>query len=751
MRRIITAILSLLAAAAALAGFLDAAATQGEAWLQAPADSGVSISIPADPRLANPDAIYRILKTAAGAAHANVFRVSTGYDADDRPQITLYALLTAPTDVSGAYRISEGRWLEPSDELHPERFLSSLQTGSPNQIGRLTDLGGGDTVSVRSLQSAFESLPVAGSYTVEAPDPSSADQFLDLLAAGASTEAGAPGAFSRSTFVGGTSASGGAGSDVRPILSAAQLVIIGATALLIAFYVLRRAKAIAVMRLQGLDPVAVWYRLIGKWIAGVGLVAIAVIALASWLVPGATLEFGAALVLSVLRAFAVMLLASVGASSALLVVSASDSIKNHKPTGLLLVLNVLLKVGLTLILIGTWAGLWVQYANSTYQRTLLAGWDRARGYAIFYPVTVGNDLTDVANGQPAYTPAEVYDLYPLLDRQGALFVDASAWESVALTQPLSPGGYRFMTINNNYLHQFPIVDDSGLPIEVPDTTVDWVVLVPSRMRAEAGQVEAFFQRARASTRQAEHAVLGRTVPDVVASQRVSIRWIADGQRLFSFDPDVYPAAGNTVMDPIVAVMTTSNSTGLDRANAITGGPGAALKVFLGNTGTAQMLDMLKPTLQRLRLDDNLRQLVTMNDYANLEIRRLDDAIRDITIAASAVFLVLLYLVVGLAGILVERHARKIAVRRLMGVGFARRYREPLRLFGAMWLAQLGGALIANRLGFSLFSSTSNPLVVDDRLIVAIAAVVAVAEGAVCVWAFLRTERRNMARVLKEEF
>jgi hypothetical protein len=107
--------------------------------------------------------------------------------------------------------------------------------------------------------------------------------------------------------------------------------------------------------------------------------------------------------------------------------------------------------------------------------------------------------------------------------------------------------------------------------------------------------------------------------------------------------------------------------------------------------------------------------------------------------------------VGVVGILVERHARKIAVRRLLGVGFARRYREPLRLFGAMWLAQLGGALIANRLGFSLFSSTSNPLVVDDRLIVAIAAAVAVAEGAVCVWAFLRTERRNMARVLKEEF
>jgi hypothetical protein len=222
----------------------------------------------------------------------------------------------------------------------------------------------------------------------------------------------------------------------------------------------------------------------------------------------------------------------------------------------------------------------------------------------------------------------------------------------------------------------------------------------------------------------------------------------DNQAVFSFNPLVNPGHGNNIVDPFIEVMTSANSLGLDRANMI---GATALKIRLLDGDTVRTLQDLLPTLKRLKLDDNLPYLITMDEYVSQQIARLDNGIRSVEFAGIALFVGLLILAVQSISILFERYSRRITVRRLFGAGFMRTYREPLLIFTAVWSFQLVGALVANRLGLNPFSTQTFSSVADDFTVVGIAASVALAEGLFSAGVLTFIERRSVVRVLKEEF
>lgn len=754
MKRVIIALLMLLSAAATATVFVNTDNAQLQAMQHAAVKVGQPFTIPGDPRLADPVKMYAALRTAAADARVNVFRTSVGYTQDGRPQVTQYALLTTKTHLFDAFSLRAGRWLGPEDADHPERFLSTTQTGSPNQVGVLGAFGGNDLVAVRSLRSAFDSLPVAATYDVEASDQSSVDRFLNSLAQASSQLAGGPGLFTAASFAGGIDSFAGYTTDFAPILNAVQYVIIFFTALFLAFQVLHDAKKAGVMKLHGFGVVRVWFAIAGRLILLTLLASEVIALLASRFVPDTTFQFTTSVGLTIVRAFAVMLVASVVACAYVVRANISNSIKNRKDTRGVFALNTLVKIACSVALIAVGAGLWLQYTNAAKERAQLGNWQKARGYGIFYPGEVGNDLVEYETGGNATVAADVYDLYPLLNDRGALYVDASNYEPVALAESFPPGAYRSIEVNVNYLKRFPVRDDSGRTIQISEDTSDWVVLAPSRYRSQQTEILAYFQLLRTGSgsqqgaAQADQAVFGRPAPASVLHQKVSIIWTQDDQAVFSFNPLVNPDHGNNIVDPIIEVMTSANSVGFDRANMI---GATALKVRLLDGDTVRTLQDLLPTLKRLKLDDNLPYLITMDEYVSQQIARLDNGIRSVEFAGIALFVGLLVLAVQSLSILFERYSRRITVRRLFGAGFMRTYREPLLIFTAVWSVQLVGALVANRLGLSPFSTQTFSSVADDFTVVAIAASVALAEGLFSAGVLTFIERRSVVRVLKQEF
>ena len=748
MKRVIVALLMLLSAAAAATVYVNTDNAQRQLMQHAAASVGQPFTIPGDPRLADPVKMYAALRTAAADARVNVFRTSVGYTPDGRPQVTQYILLTTSTHLFDAFSLRSGRWLSPADADHPERFLSTTQTGSRDQVGVLGAFGGNDLVAIRSLRSAFDSLPVAATYDVESSDQSSFDRFLNSLAQVSSQLAGGVGLFTAASFKGGIDSFAGYTTDFAPILNAVQYVIIFFTALFLAFQVLHEAKKAGVMKLHGFGVVRVWFAIAGRLIL-ISLVTSEAIALvASRFVPDTTFEFTASVGLTIVRAFAVMLVASIVAVAYVARTNISNSIKNRKDTRGVFAVNTLVKIACSVALIAVGAGLWLQYTNAAGERQQFGNWDRARGFGIFYPGEVGNDLVETETGGNATTAAEVYDLYPLLNDRGALYVDAGNYEPVALAESFPPGAYRTIDVNVNYLKQFPLRDDSGRTIVIGEDTSDWVVLAPSRYRSQQADILAYFQLQRTGNGSAEQAAFGRAAPASVAHQKVSIIWMQDNQAVFSFNPLVNPGHGNNIVDPFIEVMTSANSLGLDRANMI---GATALKIRLLDGDTVRTLQDLLPTLKRLKLDDNLPYLITMDEYVSQQIARLDNGIRSVEFAGIALFVGLLVLAVQSISILFERYSRRITVRRLFGAGFMRTYREPLLIFTAVWSFQLVGALVANRLGLNPFSTQTFSSVADDGIVVGIAASVALAEGLFSAGVLTFIERRSVVRVLKEEF
>jgi putative ABC transport system permease protein len=751
MRRVIVALLLLLAAAATATVFVNTDNAQRQLMQHAAVVVGQPFTIPSDSRLADPVKMYAALRTAAADARVNVFRTSVGYTPDGRPQVTQYVLLTTNTHLFDAFSLRAGRWLRPEDADHPERFLSTTQTGSPDQVGVLGDFGGNDLVAVRGLRNAFDSLPVAATYDVESSDQSSFDRFLNSLAQASSQLAGGAGLFTAASFKGGNDSFAGYTSDFAPILNAVQYVIIFFTALFLAFQVLHEAKKAGVMKLHGFGVVRVWFAIAGRLIL-ISLVTSETIALsASRFVPDTTFGFTASVGLTIVRAFAVMLVASIVACAYVARANISNSIKNRKDTRGVFAVNTLVKIACSISLIAVGAGLWLQYTNAAGERQQFGNWDRARGFGIFSPQLVGNDLVESETGGNATTAAEVYDLYPALNDRGALYVDARNYEPVALAESLPPGAYRSIAVNVNYLKQFPLRDDSGRTIQIGEDTSNWVVLAPSRYRSQQAEILAYFQVSRRGAVQGEEAQFGRPAPAQVAHQGVSIMWMQDNQAVFSFNPLVNPDHGNNILDPFIEVMTSANSLGIDRANMLSGGGGTAMKIRLLGGDTVRTLQDLLPTLKRLKLDDNLPYLITMDQYVSQQIAALDNGIRSVEFAGLILFVGLLVLAVQSLSILFERYSRGITVRRLFGAGFMRTYREPLLIFGAVWSFQLIGALVANRLGLSPFSTPTSSSVAGDGIVVGIAACVAALEVLFSAGVLTFIERRSVVRVLKQEF
>lgn len=540
-------------------------------------------------------------------------------------------------------------------------------------------------------------------------------------------------------------------------MTAVQYLIIFLTALLLAYRMLYEAKRTAVMKLHGFGTIHVWWSVTGRIVvlvmAGAALLAV----LAAGAVHDSTVGFVAAVAASLARTTVVMLAVSLITCLYISRIKVSDSVKNRKDTRGIFAFNTAIKAVSAVLLITVGAGLWAQYRNVDAERAKLGNWSKTKDYGVFYPTAIGNDLVEAQTGQAGPTAAEVYDLYPVLNKMGSLFVEASAYEPQALATPTEPGTFRSMQVNPNYLRAYPLRDSTGQVVDITESTTDWVVLAPVSDKPRQAQLLDYFQRGRTGTdaqqgaSQAEQSIFGRRTPPRLTRQQVRIVWLADHQQVFSFNPKVAPGNRNLVTDPILQVMTLANSLGIDRANAITGSPDTALKVRLRDADTAATQQALAPTLRNLRLDDNLRHLVTMNEYVLLELQHLQDGVRDVAIAAVALLVGMLVLIAQSLTIIFDRYSRKIVVRRLFGLGFRRTYREFLRLFGVIAVVQTVGALIANAVGLSPFSTATSSGAVSPLVVLGVSAAVVAAELLFSTAVLTVIEKRNVVRVLKGEF
>ncbi|HZK05268.1 MAG TPA: hypothetical protein VFC82_05390 [Actinomycetaceae bacterium] len=394
------------------------------------------------------------------------------------------------------------------------------------------------------------------------------------------------------------------------------------------------------------------------------------------------------------------------------------------------------------------------HAESTAREDLLTGWKVTSGYGVFYPHYNGNDLEEFESDGHETKIAEAGELYSELDSAGAVFIDASNYREGIPAFPWLPVAP--IRVNANYLDAFPVYDEDGTQIAIDGTEEDWVVLVPSTYKGSEVEIIRYFQASRVGDGELEGAVQGQgnmleePIPDQFRDQAVRIIWMAPEQDVFSFNATVEIDRGNLVRDPILEVMTPSNSLTIDRLNSITGEINTPLKIRLdGDTQTT--LSEIRPTLQRLSLDDNLVDLVEANEAVFVELGGLRGAIAWSATAAGIAALLLLVLSGSFVAVFSDRRRRALIVRRLHGYGLWRTYQGLLLWVGLAWISQvlLAQVVMAVQSASGAPATESASFTEPALGLVMLAVVLLVVDAAIALTTAVILERRNTVKRLKE--
>lgn len=752
LRWLLAVLLVALAGVSLTAGVSSARQVELREFRNAAVDVGTTFVVPVDDALLNPEVVSGALKRAAAATTSNVFRTSVGYDADGKQFTAHYAWLTTTTDFFDSFRLRSGHFLSIPDSHSGDRYVSTGYPRASGQTGVLESIGRTATVNIYGLDRAFAALPTAGNYVVECATEHDCDAFFSYLIRDF-TNAGTD--VSRASLVSnGTHITGGAiGASEREQWTFLALATATAVAILAAYQQLYESKRTAVLRLHGASTAMAWYRISGRLILTTSAISgVAVVGIAA-LIPGGTTALTARVAAGAVGVSVLALLACLATIPFIRAVRVHEALKNRKDTRLLSGLNVTVKLVTSVALVVLGTGALAAYADVRQTESRLHAWQSTSAYGIFQPVYNGNDLDELQTGGTATADAEAEKLYPALEKRGALFIDSTAFEDASLEQPVPDGAYRSLRVNPNYLAEYPVLAANGEPVRVNDDEPDWVVLVPETLRAHAADITTYFQSMRTGgdsdegVAEVEKKMFGRAVPDAVAKQKVRIIWTASGQRVFAFNPSVASDDGGSVRDPIIEVMTAGNSVASDRVTAITGDAGGALKVRLAGNYTTQTLRELGPTLRSLHLDDNLRSLVTLDEYALEQLQEAQAGVRYELARLVIVFAVFLVLAVQAVTLLFEQDARRVAVRKLFGFGFVPRHRLFATVFAATWSAQfliVGGiyVLVGARLALPAHGMLA---------LACVGLAFLVTEAAVAAAAIAIVERRRVANVLKGEF
>lgn len=385
-------------------------------------------------------------------------------------------------------------------------------------------------------------------------------------------------------------------------------------------------------------------------------------------------------------------------------------------------------------------------------------WTGSRNYAIFYPWLAGDDEEQINAGSDDISATVAEYIYPELDRRGGIYVDAADLDSTS-EHPVLP--YPAMSVNTNYLEEFPILDAEGHRIEVSEQESDWVIVVPETLRDREEEIVSYKQAERNGDDSLVESVVtyeqseGRQVPESVRDQKVRIIWSKPGQNLFTFNTEIRPDAGNALPDPIVTIMTPNNSVNFDWQNTITGDPNTAMKVRVD--GNPEKVNReIQPLLAEHELDDNFPHLVYPTDAATEDIALSAEDSRWLMTALIIVGGIALALTVTSVILISNRYRVAAAVRRLHGHTMRASYREIVAFMKWSWLGLIPGALMFATAIVVLNRYTPVPRFVDPFSILASWPTLFAVTGAIMCFeavatglALLLLDRQHPAQRLKE--
>lgn len=657
-------------------------------------------SLPDDPLLANPDQLYPILLESAIQAKINIFRPAINNKPNNKVEIVKYVLLTGSTQLYNYVHITDGSMVLSEDTQQSLHFLSSIHTGNPNQIGSIRDFGKNDLITISPLHLSFQHLPVAGTYFAETKNYQAFQKFLTIFTKKLNVKyqkyLKVP--FKTDNFVytpiviDNTTKT----FEFLDYLTYIQYALFFIILILLIFAIFQDSKTIGIYKMHGITSRKIWFIVMGKMILITGSLSVATTTLLAILIPNTNFYFVIHNILSQLETYGIVLIISLISYIYISRMKIHQIIKNRKNTRSIFMLNTLTKIICSIFIVALGISYLNQYTNLIQQKKDIQGWENVKDYGIFYPVLIGYDAQDMQQKATEFHKIIANQLYPFVNRAGALLINTRQYEEPSLILNKNSRGIRSILVNNNYLKKYPLYDINQKQVEISDNTKKWILLVPDKYHNREKEILRFFKEDRQNFKnyQIEHYKI--QVPEYLKKPEIQIIWLEDNQKVFSFNPEVFKAEHNVIIDPIIQVVTENNSYTSDRVAVLGNGGSDPLKIKLINRDTAQTYISFEPELKRLHLEDNLKNLITVDQYMLTKVNDLKNEINLQLLLIGGLLIGLLFLVAQNLLVFFEQYQQAFIIRRLFGLSFFRTYKEFICLFVFLWIIQTGIILMIHR-------------------------------------------------------
>jgi len=661
-------------------------------------DIGLSFSIPENLLLANPEQMYAALLKSAKETHTNILRSGLNDKPDGQKEVIKYVLLTSDSQLMAYYQLSFGKNLSPSETQNTSHYLSSEPIKGPEQVGVIYDFANNDLLAVQPLRLSYEHLPVAGQYFIEGKDPQLRTYFLKVFASNvnASLKIDPKDAIKPSVFK--TSNPERDGIDATlylTYLTNAQIAIFLLTLLLLVYYGFRESKNIGIYKMNGLSNMRIWYQVIGQGILSTLGISIVLTGCGVGLLVGRDLHFLLQCLNALVYSYVVILAVSIVIYVYISRIKIHEAIKNRRQTNGIFAVNLIFKIVCMIALISISTSTFHQYEEVKKGQKDIQGWEQSREYGIFYPLSIGYDREGSIDNEN-FNVVVARKLYPVLNKQGSLLINARQYEETALRLNRDYKGIRTIKVNTNYLRQFPVFDIYGKPVQFPESEKRFVLLVPEKYKNQENRINRFFTEDRKEWAIYDQQHYHQSVPTYLSHQQFKIVWLKNNQKIFSFNPDVFPSEGNNIIDPIIQVVTEKNSFVSDLNLVLGNGASDPLKIKLDQMDTAVTYANILPQLKSLKLDDNVKTIVTVNQYMLNKVHTLQQSLQLSFLICLMLIIVFLFILSQNMAIFINKYQQRFLVRKLFGTGCIKTYRELWIVFASVWFIQIVVMLLVNQ-------------------------------------------------------
>ncbi|WP_207289832.1 DUF1430 domain-containing protein, partial [Senegalia massiliensis] len=589
-----------------------------------------------------------------------------------------------------------------------------------------SNFGGKDTYSIHVMDNIISNYKYAGNYRIEATSKEKYDEFVADYISYVNDATGEN--FSSEMYTNVTR------SNHIEVNNGIDIFVIGIYFVIIIFlaflfYLIARTKEISVMKLNGYTIKSICLNIFIKFFTKIFLFSNLMTIPWMFFIKDNDYEFVRKIYIT---NFIVYIILIVLLTTLCLVyvkyIRISSSIKGKKPIGIITILNGMFKVAVSVVILISVVSLLTTLTQIKQKQSSVNSWSKSYNYGVFTPIMTGNDSSAIRDGEyPLDIPA--YKIYSYFNQQfQAIYMDSDIYTEENLEINAGNDIIKYITVNPNYLEEYPILDEEGNKIEISEGTEHTVFLVPEQYKEKEDINLNYFTSVRENKYELHSNLYNQD--DKAKSVEIDFVYTKAGQEIFSMNSDVMPNNNNMIVDPIILVMTEANRLVPDTHYISSNNQ--ALFIKLINNDPELTYNQLLSKLKEYKLDDNFPYFVQSNEVILKEIndlRQESTTVSYILIFMSVLLIMLLFQNIYLQ---FERNKFEFFLKKTFGNTFIEKYKKVLLLLLLTNLLEFIGAFIVIDSGF--FIIFIGKILIEIFLVVLL---------------IIYFERKNVIQILKE--